>query len=447
MTIRNSNLLPIEKDNVALDISSNDQAKKTFELRHMIKLNSRCRGVRSVNVTSDNRFLIITYESRNPGIRVADLEKLEFLPHKYTGHTDSVRLTSITRDNKAFHTASWDGSSRRFEIESGKCTQVFSGFGRSPSCFLDPEQKFLFTASYDSDIDIETKNVGRCWDLSSGNPIKVYKHTYERNSPGAIDIAYDEGRVYTGSDDGYAYQWDVNEEKPLMKYFSFIGTIRKVAVSANYFAAACTDGLVRVHNKFSGERFRYFLHGDTDVREVRISKDETKLWSASENGSISCFNLMKGEMIYHRKIHSLWIWSLCLMNDEKILVTGSGDGSVAFLSADSGQILAQLLNLPWDNDFLITCPPDKIFPNGFFYTTNKDFIQVVIGDKEKRIRKKLDLSDPRREAYINKLNLKNLIITRLKNNGHYTSLTDHYMRNQIILNQVGYSKVPQLLKA
>jgi WD40 repeat protein len=447
MTIMNKNLMPSIKENLTLDINSNDQTKKTIRLSHTINLRSKCRGVRSVNVTSDNRFLIITYESGEPRIRTLDLEKLEFLPYKYTGHTDSVRLTSITRNNKAFYTASWDGSSRRFELESGNCTQIFSGFGRSPSCFIDPEEKLLFTASYDSDIDIESKNAGRCWNLSSGKTIQVYKHKHERIDPGAIDIVYDEGKVYTGSDDGFAYQWNVKSERPVFKYFSFKGSVRKIAVSANYFAAACTDGLVRVHYKSSGECFRYFLHSEEDVREVRISKDETKLWSATDNGSVSCFNLMTGELIYHRKIHSLWIWSVCLMRDDKILVTGSGDGSIAFLSADSGQVLAQLMNIPWGNDTLIICPPDKVFPTGFFYTTNRDFVQVIKEDEENHILEFLDLNDPGCEAYINKLNLKNLIIMRLKNNRQYTSLTDHYIQNQILLNQVSNQKVPHSLKA
>ncbi len=440
----NNNLLPAIKDNVALDTISNDKAKKTSELGHIFDFNGGCNGVRSVNVTTDGRYLIITFEGSKGRIDIVDLNKLEFLPHKYAGHTDSVRLTSITRDNKAFYTASWDGTSRRFDIASGKCTQIISGFGRSPSCFLDPDEKYLFTASYDSDHDLESKNTGRCWDLSSGKSIKLYKHTNYRDMPEAIDIAYDGQKVYTGSDDGVAYKWNLKGKKPLIKYFTFEGSVRKVTVSSNYFAAACTDGFVRVHNKFSGECYRNLSHSVTDVLDVRISKDETKLWSAAEDGSISCFNLMTGELIYNRKLHSYWIWSICLMNDEKILVTGSSDGSIVFLSADSGQILARLFNLAQNNDFLITCPPDKVFPNGFFYTTNNDLIRVIMGDK-KRIHKILDWDDPRREAYMKKRNLKNLVITRLKGNKHYTSLTQKYIRNQKALSRIGDQKLPRLL--
>ena len=445
--IKNENLKPVNRGYDGLGINSNDSAQKTAELKHMIRPDTVFQSVRSVNVTSDNRFLIITYESNIPRIRVMDLEKFEFLTHSYGGHTDSVRLTSITRDNRAFHTASWDGSSRKFEIETGKCTQILSGFGRCPSCFLDPEQKFLFTASYDSDCDLEWKNNGRCWDLRSGRTIRLYKHSNERLSPAAIDIVYENGRVYTGSDDGYAFKWDLKGEKPLMEYFSFNGTVRKLALSVNYLAAACTDGVVRVHYKNSGEYYRYFYHNERDIRDVRISKDETKLWSANEYGSVYCYNLITGERIYNKKVNSLWIWSICLMNSEKILVTGSGDGSVVFLSAGSGQIIARLYNLPGGNDFLITCPEDQAFPAGFFYTNKTDLIQVVMEDKEMSVREILDLNDPRRKAYIYKHNLKNLIITRLKNNRYYNSLTENYIRDKKILDQISEKYNPHMLKA
>jgi len=443
----NANLIPAEGRNSCPVINCTDDANKPINLRHIVKPDVKYNGVRSVNVTSDNKFLIFTSENSIPRIRVVDLEKLEFLHCEYKGHGDSVRLTSITSDNKAFHTASWDGSSRRFEIESGKCSRIISGFGRSPSCFLDPDQKFLFTASYDSDFDLESKNNGRCWDLSSGKIISMYKHTRERISPESIDIVYEKGKVYTGSDDGCAFQWNLKGKQPIIKYFSFKGSVRKLAVSANYIAASCTDGIVRVHFKTTGEYYRYFRHIELDIRDVRISRDETKLWSASETGSVSCFNLITGETIFHKKIHSLWIWSICLMNNEKVLVTGSGDGSVAFLSAQSGYKLAQLHNLSCTNDILVTSPNDQTFPAGFFYTTNTDLIRVVEDNKMRQKQEILVLNDPRRKAYINKLNLKNLIITKLKNEKYYASLTENYLQHKKVLDQIKVQELPFMLKS
>jgi len=440
------NSISERKKAIAPDLNSHIRHKKCEELRHRVKIEGKCNGVRSVNVTSDNRYLIITFESSIPRIRIVDLQRLEFLPYAYEGHTDSVRLTSIARDNKEFYTASWDGSSRRFEIATGKCSQIISGFGRSPSCFVDRHQRYLFTASYDSDYDLEMKNNGRCWEIPSGEVLWMYKHTNERITLEAVDISFDGSRVYTGSDDGYGYRWALDGGSPELVYFSFKGTVRKIAVSDNFFAAACTDGFVRVHKKLTGEYYMHLKHNEKDVREVRISKDESRLWTATDNGSLSCYNLMTGEMIYKRKLHSRWIWSICLMADDKIVVTGSGDGKVAFVAGETGEILAQLINVPFDNEFLITCPPDNAFPHGFFYTTNKEFIEVEKQVNESQSWEKLESKDPMRTGYIDKYNLKNLVITRLKNNGNYKSLASQYLMHRKLMNQLEGPKVPLRLK-
>ena len=365
-------------------------------LGHRYNPVDRPDGVRSVNVSSDNKYLIITNESRAGKIRVVDLDRMEYLAPAYSGHTASVRMTSISKDNSSFFTGSWDGTARRFDIDSGKCTENLSGFGRCPSVFLDPKGKYLFTCSYDTDLDFESGNTGRCWDLTSRSILHFYHHSDERQKIECMDIVFDQDFVYTGSDDGCSYRWPLEGGIPALEYFQCEGSVRKVAVSPSYFAVACTDGSLRVYWKISGELVCIFYQDEPDIREVRISKDETRLFSGAADGSVSCYNLLTKELIYQRKIHSHWIWSICLMNEDRVLVTGSRDGRVSFLTTDSGKILAQLINLPKKEDFLITCPPDKEsgFPNGFFYTNNMDLVQVLSWDIEKRTQQKLHPDDP-----------------------------------------------------
>ena len=432
-----------------LTINEQTEPWKSGLLSHKFDLTGKPEGVRSVNVSSDNKYLIITNEGRAGKIRVVDLDRMSFLSPSYSGHSASVRLTSISQDNTSFFTGSWDGTARRFDIATGNCTEILSGFGRCPSVILDKMERYLFTCSYDTDLDFESGNTGRCWDLDSRKIIHYYRHNNERQDIKCIDLAYDQEYVYTGSDDGCSYLWPLEGEVPLLKYFECEGAVRKVAVTHKFFAAACTDGSVRVYKRLSGKLVSIFEHDELDIREVRISKDETRLFSGAANGTVRSYDLLSGELIYHRKVHSNWIWSMCLMNKDRVLVTGSRDGRVAFLSTDSGKILAQLINLPNRDDFLITCPPDKErgFPSGLFYTSNTDLVRVLSWDKEKRTREKLKANDQKRKAYINRLNLKNLIITRLKNNGQFHSLTDRYIRDRKLLKQVGDPKLPPMLKS
>lgn len=439
---------PAGRGNTRIDNNQPEPWKSGF-LSHKFNPDDRLNGVRSVNVSPDNKYLIITNESKAGMIRVLDLDKLEYLSHSYSGHSASVRLTSISSDNSEFFTGSWDGTARRFNIPTGNCTEILSGFGRCPSVFLDPKGKYLFTCSYDTDLDFESGNTARCWDLSSRSILNHYRHCNDRQEIECMDIAYDQDYVYTGSDDGCSYRWPLKGSAPILKYFQCEGSVRKVAVSPKYFAAACTDGSVRVYKRVSGELATVFHHDEPDIRDVRISKDETRLFSGAADGSVCCFDLLTNELIYYRKIHTHWIWSICLMNEDRVLVTGSRDGRVSFLSTDSGKILAQLLNLPGKNDLLITCPPDKEigFPNGLFYTANTGLVHVQSWDREKRIHEKLLADDPQRKAYINRLNLKNLIITRLKNNGQFRSLTHQYNRNRMLLNQADDPQFPRMLRS
>ena len=435
-------------DGRSLAINNAPKPWKSLPLHHKYNLPHKPEGVRSVNVSSDDKYLIITNESRAGKIRVVDMEKLAFLSPDYAGHTASARLTSINKSNTAFYTGSWDGTARRFEIVTGNCTEILYGFGRCPTVFIDANESYLFTGSYDTDLDFESGNTGRCWDLASRKAVNFYPHNKERQEIECMDIAYDQEYVYTGSDDGCSYLWPMEGGAPLFKYFECNGSVRKVAVSSKYFAAACTDGVVRLYKKLSAEPVFSFQHAEKDIREVRISLDEKKLYTGGADGSISCFNIPSGELIYHRQVHTNWIWSMCLMHGDRVLVTGSRDGTIGFLSTETGEILAQLYNLPDKADFLITCPPDRDrgFPMGLFFTTNTDLVQVLACNEEKGTQEILNTDDIRRETYLNKLNLKNLVITRLKNNGRFQSFTEKYYRNRMMLNKVGHPALPLILK-
>ena len=443
----NNNQLAALKGGSVPQIIKDKKKTEADELRHRFKIPGRILAIRSVNVSPDNRYLIITYTGNEGRIRILDLEKLEFLPQRYTGHTDSVRLTSITRDSKIFYTSSWDGCSRKYNIATGECIRIFSGFGRSPSCFVDNEQKYLFTASYDRDISLDISNTGRCWDLNTNRIIYYYKHRNVRKAPECIDIAYDQNLVFTGSDDGCGYAWGLTGGEPLIKYLEFEGTIRKIFITEKLYIAACTDGVVRSFNKMTGEHYRDFFHSQDEVRDVRVSRDQKRLYSCSADGSVKCFDMATGDTLFHRKVHSNWIWSICLMNQDNILVSGSIDGLVSFITADTGQILAQIVNLQADRDILITCHPDNLFPEtGFFYTNRSDYVEVIQMDGNKSIKEILGSNDQRRIEYVNKHNLKNLIIIRLRNNNHYKSLIESHIQNQKLLDEERCQKLPLRLR-
>ena len=439
-------LIPGRNNNDLKIFQAEEQENKTI-LKHSYKQSCIPYGVRSVNVTYDNKYLIITYLSNHGYIRVIDLEKLELLPCRYTGHQNSVRMVVVEKNNRYFFTASWDGTYRRFDLLKGTYDLRLGFTGRSPSCCLDIDETHLLTASYDSDISLSGNNTGRRWNLSTGEVVTFYRHFKPRKDPECIDIVCDRDFIYSGSDDGMGIKWNKKTGKILLTYFECDANIRKIFISDRFFAASATDGVIRVHDKVSGAWIRDFFHSHDEAMDVRISKDETKVWSCSMDGSVKCHNLATGKVLFHSKIFDNWIWSIRLMNADSVLVAGSADGSVAFVSAETGQLLARLHCYPVENEFLFECPPDKAFPQGFFYTSNKSFIEVVKEDKESGTNRVLDLKDPERISYIDRLNLRNMVITRLTNNRQYNAITEKYLNDRKLLDQIPDMNLPKRLKS
>ena len=442
---KNTALMPGRNNNNLKLFQNEEQDTKTI-LKHSYKPSCTPYGVRSVNVTHDNKYLIITYLSNHGYIRVIDLEKLEILPCRYTGHQNSVRMVVVEKNNRYFFTASWDGTYRRFDLLKGTYDLRLGVTGRSPSCCLDDETHLL-TASYDSDISLSGNNTGRRWNLSTGEVVTFYRHFKPRKDPECIDIVCDGDFIYSGSDDGMGIKWDKKTGKILLTYIECDANIRKIFISDRFYAASATDGIIRVHDEVSGAWIRDFFHSYDEAMDVRISKDETRLFSGSMDGSIKCFSLVTGEELYHKKFFDQWIWSLKLAFNDEVLISGSSDGSVVFVSSETGQLLAQLHCFPVENEVLFECPPDKAFPQGFFYTSNKDFIEVVKEDMESGTTRVLDLKDPERTSYIDRLNLRNLVITRLTNNRQYNTMTEKHLNDRKLLGQIPNLNLPKRLRS
>jgi len=445
--MKNNNALIPGRNNNSLKIFKNEEPDNKTILKHSYKPSCIPYGVRSVNVTHDSKYLIITYLSNHGYIRVIDLEKLELLPCRYFGHNNSIRMVAVTLDNKYFFTASWDGTYRRFDLLKGTYDLTLGVTGRSPSCCLDVDETHLLTASYDSDISLSGNNTGRRWNLSAEEVVTFYRHFKPRKDPECIDIACDNEFTYSGSDDGMGLKFDKRTGKILLTYCECDANIRKIVVTDHLFGASATDGVIRVHDKVTGAWIRDLFHSYDEAMDVRISKDETRLFSGSMDGSIKCFSLVAGEELFHKKLFDQWIWSLKLAFNDEVLISGSSDGSVAFVSSETGQLLARLHCYPVENEFLFECPPDKAFPQGFFYSSNKNFIEVVKEDMESGITRVLDIKDPERISYIDRYNLRNMVITRLTNNRHYNAITEKYLNDRKLLDNIPDLNLPKRLKS
>lgn len=433
MTEKNitTELSPITR--VFSEIMKDNQQKKHEEnLKHKFDAGLNLMSIRSVAITPDNKYLIITHES-NSRIKVIDLSKLEVMPHRYDAHKQTVRLVSPALDSKSFYSASWDGCFMRYDIQTGKHVILFCGT-RSPAVFLDPEERYLFTAEYPDDSD-NYFNIGRCWDLKKRKTVSIYEVRRKVLYPLGIDIAYDQYNAYMGCD-GTMMKFNLKGKKPVFKYFDNETAIRKIAVSENFVVSANCDGEIRVFRK-SGEYHLIIKASNYEVKDVKITRDESMMISSSDDGCIKCWSMKNGEEQFSCKAHRSMIWSFCFANDESLIISGGTDGYISFIDRYTGNIILRMYNLQLENEILAVVPKDKNFPNGYFYTSNNNFIDVFSEENHSTI-KRLDENDRRRHIYINTLNCKNLVLKKIKPKSQYDEMVNNFFNQRSMQHELRF---------
>ncbi len=401
-------------------MKDNEIKSREKQLKHKFNPALKLMPIRSVAVTPNNKYLIITHENTSK-IKVIDLSKLEVMPFNYNAHAMTVRLVSPATDNASFYTSSWDGSFMQYSIISGKHVILFCGT-RSPSVFLDPNGKYLFTAEYPDDYDNDF-NIGRCWDLNKRKTVAIYEVKRKVLYPLGIDIAYDQNYAYMGCD-GTMMKFNLSGKKPVLKYFDNQTGVRKIAVSEKYVAAASCDGKIRIFKK-NGDYHLLIDASKYEVKDIKISNDESFIVGCSDDGYVRCWSLENAVERFSCKAHRSMIWSFCFASNENLVVSGGTDGMISFIDTETGKLILRMYNLAMDNEMLVSVPKDMNFPNGYFYTTNNEFVDVYSEEKNSKLNH-LDSNDRKRQIYIDKLNCKNLVLNRIKLNSRYNTLTDHF---------------------
>jgi len=384
--------------------------------------------IRYVSMSPDYRFLLISFEN-NPELWVFDFISFSYLPVTFTGHKSSIRRAIVSPCCDFVFTGSWDGSIKKFNLQTGERIATFSSpeIGRCPSIFLTPDGKNLLSGSYDYDVDPAYDNQGRIWDLSNGNILSVLKKPTRNRHLGseAIDIAADLNFIYMSDDTGKVYTYSFKGN--LLQIFSDGGDfkIRRIYVSSNYIACACTDSKVRIFSKNGVLMSRIQLpNHNTECCDIKISPDETTVFAVDSQGSFFVFDFHSGQLLNSTLLHSSYIWNLSPFEASSFVCSG-GDGRISFVSA-TGNLLGHFYVLK-SREILITCPE---FPNVFFYSSKPESHIKVLDSANQA------LTGVPREMYIAKLNQKALVKLALTQNTRFQNLISDRVSAQNRLNDL-----------
>lgn len=158
------------------------------------------------NITSPNifpRFLIAN--ASHSTLMLKEGVKTERI-HTLNGHTDWITAVAIDANGQHVATASWDGTVRIWNADTGECLRTFTGHGAPVSavCFV-PNTSNILSASVDGKI--------LCW--NSLNGAAVYTLAGHELPVWELSVGPDGKQLVSKTEDGGQKIWDVQTGKCL----------------------------------------------------------------------------------------------------------------------------------------------------------------------------------------------------------------------------------------
>lgn len=380
---------------------------------HTIRVNPEdLLGVRSVNLSKKG--LMVLSCTNSPAVKSFDFQNGE-IPFTYNGHARTVRMVSFHNKNEdLLITGSWDGTIHVLDLVKLKRLRVYSGMGRIPCVYM--HDNYLYTGSYDRDLNSGLNNRGRIIDYRTGQILYYFNHGASIDNNECIDMIFiPSDIIISGSDDGRIFKWRIDHDSQdpelLGEFKPFIGCIRKITLSPDLKSLAIGSGdkSIRIYDVESLTMLKEFSQSHTeDVTDIKFSADQKFLYSCSFDKQIKKWDIATGNEIFTSSGHNNWVWKLCLFRD--ILISCSSDGNICFYD-EYGKLQCTYHNLKDVSSFLFTSPPDPLNPGGSFFTNNPELIQVT------RIENNLPViaSADEKNNYFKKHNNK-LILQKVLNN-------------------------------
>jgi WD40 repeat protein/predicted Ser/Thr protein kinase len=197
----------------------------------------------------------------------------------------------------------------------------------------------------------------KVWDLSTGALVSTLSgHTSIVRS-----LQFPDGtQIATGSDDATIRIWETTTGRSLRTIGEPHGPVSSIAYSpdGSRIAVGTQDAIIRIWNTVSGSLLAALPGNEYRVESLAFTPDGTRLISAHRLGPTLRVWDAWGEPGTKTLIgHTRSIYSLCFSRDDKLLASGSFDGSVRLWDTQSGET-TYVLSGHTDGARAIACSPN-----------------------------------------------------------------------------------------
>ncbi len=240
------------------------------------------------------------------------------------GHEHMVDSVRFTLDGQFLLTASWDGTIRRWDLNSKKEEVDRYSIPDARVNMIDvlPNGSHFVSASDDTII--------RLWDIESGEVLREFLgHEAPVNG---ISVSPDGALLVSaagsfGGDDPTIRLWDVESGEQLQTFegHTWLTNYAEISPNNDFVISTSWDKTVRMWDVESGEEIKQFIGHSNFTWGIAISADSQTLITTASDATVRIWDIVSGEELNRYTEHTGWVLEAVLSPDESFIVTASED--------------------------------------------------------------------------------------------------------------------------
>ncbi len=249
---------------------------------------------------------------------------------KLDAHTDVVWDVAFDPTGTRLATASADGTAVIWDPQSGASVHTLTGYDWVGAVAFNPDGTRLATTGSGEMVKI--------WDADTGRELLTLL-----GHQGVLwDVSFspDGSLLATGGDDRIAIVWDPHSGQEIARLAGHVGAVTGVEFSPDgeLLATSSEDGGIKIWNPKTGELFTTVLENGPSLYQAAFSPDGTQLAAASLSGTALVWDISgePAETSFTLAGHSGAVRDVLFSRDGKRLITASADGLVKIWNASPG---------------------------------------------------------------------------------------------------------------